>query len=98
LAWYQVLICVPRVLQSREARIRNPEDVANYGSVVLQHYKKQLAEEECEYATALAAAVQPFENMRQKSTETTRAAQQHIGAGNDHNCICRSLASMQYTC
>ncbi|KAF6252017.1 hypothetical protein COO60DRAFT_1555421 [Scenedesmus sp. NREL 46B-D3] len=31
---------------SREARIRNPEEVANYGSVVLQHYRKQLAEEE----------------------------------------------------
>uniref|UniRef100_A0A383WLN9 ER membrane protein complex subunit 2 n=1 Tax=Tetradesmus obliquus TaxID=3088 RepID=A0A383WLN9_TETOB len=31
---------------SREARIRNPEDIANYGSLALRHYKSQLAEEE----------------------------------------------------
>ena len=45
----QLLIGIIRLLQSREARIRNPEDVANYGSLALRAYKGQLAEEEREY-------------------------------------------------
>lgn len=36
------------VKQSREARVRNPEDVSRYGSLLLQHYKHKLAEDECE--------------------------------------------------
>jgi hypothetical protein len=39
--------CCPAFLvQSREAKLRNPEDVAKYGSLLLQHYKHKLAEDE----------------------------------------------------
>lgn len=40
------LCCVSRVMQSREARIGNAEDVAKYGLLLLKNYK--LPEDECE--------------------------------------------------
>lgn len=45
----------PSSLQSREAKLRNPEDVAKYGSLLLQHYQSSLPEDECECGLWMAA-------------------------------------------
>jgi hypothetical protein len=41
-------------MQSREAKLKNQEDVSRYGSLLLQHYKHKLADDECESQPALA--------------------------------------------
>jgi hypothetical protein len=38
-------------VQSREAKVRNPEDVGKYGSLLLQHYRNKLDEDEGEQLT-----------------------------------------------
>lgn len=36
-------------MQSREAKLKNPEDVSRYGSLLLKHHKHKLADDECEW-------------------------------------------------
>jgi hypothetical protein len=35
-------------MQSREAKLKNPEDVSRYGSLLLKHHKHKLTDDECE--------------------------------------------------